>query len=218
MVILIALLVTHISLLWCCYKKDYSILDLFWGPGIFFCSLYHYQDGYTEVGIFFMMVLGFWAFRLFTHLSLRKNIDPTQDFRYTIMQNNSKNFFSFYLKTFVLQALLMAVMAMPFCVLNKAPDNILTITCMLLAMVFALLESVADFQLLEFKRRKIPGRLNTGLWKHLKKPNYFFEIAFWWAIGLAAAPLNIASLVAPWLITYLILNLSGEQAFKNSQK
>ena len=64
----------------------------------------------------------------------------------------------------------------------------------LLVWLFAfILESIADFQKLEFlKKMKKEGRqkqvCNIGLWKYCRHPNYFYEWMVWNGIILAAIP------------------------------
>jgi steroid 5-alpha reductase family enzyme len=85
-----------------------------------------------------------------------------------------------------------------------------------------LVESIGDLQLTYFKsdpsnRGKI---LTTGLWKYTRHPNYFGEAVLWWGyfvIALAAG--SWWTILAPILMTYLLLKVSGvamlEKAMKN---
>jgi len=72
---------------------------------------------------------------------------------------------------------------------------------------------VADAQLQAF--RTDPARrgrvLDTGLWRYSRHPNYFGEAVLWWGFWLCAVhlPHGWASILAPLLMTYLLLRVSG---------
>jgi steroid 5-alpha reductase family enzyme len=74
-------------------------------------------------------------------------------------------------------------------------------------------EVVADAQLQAFRRD--PARrgqvLDTGLWRYSRHPNYFGEALLGWGLALQAAgqPYALASLLAPLLMTFLLLKVSG---------
>jgi steroid 5-alpha reductase family enzyme len=73
-------------------------------------------------------------------------------------------------------------------------------------------EAVADWQLSRFKRDPSNrGRvLDAGLWGLSRHPNYFGEAVLWWGIGLiGCAGGGFVALVAPALLTFLLLKISG---------
>jgi steroid 5-alpha reductase family enzyme len=86
------------------------------------------------------------------------------------------------------------------------------------------LESVADAQLRRFKAEPAnKGRtMRNGLWRYSRHPNYFFQWLTWVAYALVAlaAPYGWIGFLAPVLILYLILFVTGippaeEQAVKS---
>lgn len=85
-------------------------------------------------------------------------------------------------------------------------------------------ESVADAQLARFKRRpESKGKtMREGLWRYSRHPNYFFQWLTWVAYALMAlaAPWGWIGLLAPLLILYLIVFVTGippseEQALRS---
>ena len=73
-------------------------------------------------------------------------------------------------------------------------------------------ESIADYQLLQFKSDiKNRGKLlQLGLWKFSRHPNYFGEILVWWGFFITTLGTGIHfNLIAPLLMTFLILKFSG---------
>lgn len=73
-------------------------------------------------------------------------------------------------------------------------------------------EVVGDWQLARFQRSESSkGRvLDTGLWRYTRHPNYFGEALLWWGIYLMALSAGAWwSIVAPLLMTFLLLRVSG---------
>jgi steroid 5-alpha reductase family enzyme len=77
----------------------------------------------------------------------------------------------------------------------------------------ATLEGTADRQLRSFKAEPANAgkTLRTGLWRYSRHPNYFFQWLTWVAYALVAleAPYGWIGLVAPALMLYLILFVTG---------
>jgi steroid 5-alpha reductase family enzyme len=73
-------------------------------------------------------------------------------------------------------------------------------------------ESIADYQLMQFKNDiKNRGKLlQSGLWKFSRHPNYFGELLVWWGFFITTLATGIHfNLIAPLLMTFLILKFSG---------
>lgn len=75
------------------------------------------------------------------------------------------------------------------------------------------LEAQADQELWRYRRarRRREGRLQTGVWKLSRHPNYLGEMAFWWGLygfGLAAAPGFWWTIAGPLSITGLFCFVS----------
>jgi steroid 5-alpha reductase family enzyme len=77
--------------------------------------------------------------------------------------------------------------------------------------VAAALEAVADRQLAAFKASGRKGVMDSGLWRYSRHPNYFFQTLTWVAYALiaAAAPWGWLAFLAPALILYLVLFVTG---------
>jgi steroid 5-alpha reductase family enzyme len=73
------------------------------------------------------------------------------------------------------------------------------------------LEWTADRQLAAFKASGESGVMNRGLWRWSRHPNYFFQTLTWVAYALiaVAAPWGWLAFVAPALILYLVLFVTG---------
>jgi steroid 5-alpha reductase family enzyme len=74
-------------------------------------------------------------------------------------------------------------------------------------------EVVADRQLTAFRRDPAnkSGVMDRGLWRYSRHPNYFFQTLTWVAYALiaVAAPYGWLAFIAPALILYLVLFVTG---------
>jgi steroid 5-alpha reductase family enzyme len=84
-----------------------------------------------------------------------------------------------------------------------------------------LLEALADWQLLRFKRRFPHGRiLTTGCWSRTRHPNYLGESVLWWGIGLMSLTGSggVHVFLGPILITFLLVRVSGVPLLEGKYK
>ena len=129
------------------------------------------------------------------------------------------SFFVFYQA----QALVAAVLSAPILLAAFDPDERLGLLAWAGAALWigaAVLERAADRQLQRFKSDPTnKGRtLKTGLWRYSRHPNYFFQWLTWVAYALVAleAPYGWIGLVAPAIMLYLILFVTGVPAAEES--
>ena len=199
--------------------RDAGIVDIVWGPalallGWFAAITVTAQPGWRGMVACAMATL--WALRLAAHLVAR-NMGREEDFRYRTWREQWGGSFWWrsLLQVFVLQACVAWVLAAPLVAAQRADGAAFGVldAVGLTAWAFGLgWESVADWQLLRFKRQPSNrGRvLRSGLWGLSRHPNYFGETVLWWGIalvGLAAG--GPVALVGPVLLTYLLLKISG---------
>jgi len=121
-----------------------------------------------------------------------------------------------------IQSLWAFVVLLPVTVALAAPVSALsriTPTHLLAAVGFAVgfaCEALADYQKYSFKAdpRNKGLWIESGVWHYSRHPNYFGEIAVWWAMYLMALPaftkpLHYGTIVSPLFITWLLLCVSG---------
>ncbi len=158
---------------------------------------------------------GLWGIRLALHLWRRVSREP-EDGRYHYLrahwQGNQFKFFAF----FQLQALLVALFALPFLAVasnGEAKPTFWTVLGVLVWVISVTGEWLADRQLARF--RSNPGNrgrtCREGLWRYSRHPNYFFEWLHW----VSYVPLSIESSLAglaavgPLLMYVFLRWLSG---------
>lgn len=163
-------------------------------------------------------LIAIWAFRLGSFLFLRVRKDG-QDGRFDTI----KPHFMKFLMTWTLQALwVIASTAMALAAITTSPGKPLEALAFIgLAMWVTgfLIESVADWQKRQFKRRPTQPNdnqqpfISTGLWSWSRHPNYFGEILLWLGIACIAAPAisgwQWVTLISPMFVIVLLTKISG---------
>jgi steroid 5-alpha reductase family enzyme len=166
-----------------------------------------------------------WGIRLSGYILWRK-IGKPEDFRYAAWRKSwGKSFFwRSYLQIFMLQMILLAIIATPiFLLFNANYDvSIYTFIGSAIAICGLLIEIISDWQMLSFKKSAKGGIMQEGLWRYSRHPNYFGEALFWWGIAIIAyLPNNYGlEVISPLIITILVRYISGvpmlEEKYKNN--
>ena len=206
-------------------RNYYSFVDALWG----FCfSGLALLIGLTSTGdsqrkLLGLGILFIWGTRIGWHLAVRLfQHYPNEDSRYIAFKSewgrggNRARFHLKFLGFFGLQGLSILGLIVPFVIVSQNTDSTWhTLETVGLAIsVFSIaLESLADHQLKSFK--KVPSSrghvCDQGLWRYSRHPNYFFEWLHWIGIAIFASssPHGMWAWIAPALISYLLLFLSG---------
>lgn len=197
--------------------RNSSIVDMWWGPGIFLIGLAYFltTSGTDDRRRLVLALLGIWAVRLAAHIGQR-NIGHGEDFRYAKWRRERGQswwWFS-YFKVFVLQAVIAWIVAMPlfYTMASPRPFNAWDAAGALIFVVGFFFEAVGDEQLRRFRTDPAnKGRvLNSGLWRYTRHPNYFGEAVMWWGLGLfSIAAGGLAGVIGPAIMTFLLIRVSG---------
>lgn len=166
-------------------------------------------------GLLVLALAALWSLRLAGHLTLR-NWGKAEDRRYRAIRAAHEPGFAWksLFIVFWLQAFLAWVISLPLhaAMVSPAPLGVLDVGGAALVLAGVLLETVADRQLARFKADSANrGRvLDRGLWRWSRHPNYFGDACVWWGLWLIAASAGAWwSVVAPLLMTFLLLRISG---------
>lgn len=211
------------------FKKDNSIVDIFWGLGFAIVAVFSFikfSDFWLIKAIFNAMIV-LWGVRLALHIFI-KNKGKPEDFRYKKWREEwgktepIRAFFQVYL----LQALFMFVMSLVIIHVNQSKTFVFHHNYFLIAgatifIVGFLIETIADYQKSVFKKKYPSGKImKSGLWKYSRHPNYFGEVVVW--LGIFIYSISFGSfwygLLTFSIIFYLIRFVSGVPMLEKAKK
>lgn len=140
-----------------------------------------------------------------------------KDERFDQMRQKTRSFMKFR----ILQTIAIFVLLLPVVqVYTKSvlPIGMVTIIWALIAVIWIIIESIADQQKFAFKRQNPTKRINVWLRKKARHPNYFGEILVRRGIFLMCVPFlswrEYISIISPISITCLLLFVSGVPLLK----
>jgi steroid 5-alpha reductase family enzyme len=207
-------------------KQDNSIMDIAYGPLFFIGAVMStlLTNTLTPLSLMIMIVLGVWSLRLSIRI-FRKNFGRPEDPRYAAWRTawTKRGMWYFYLRSYLqiylLQGVIIVLVALPFIISLSGPAIPLTLFAYLgigLSFCGLLYETIADWQLDRFLARKRAGietatLMTTGLFHYSRRPNYFGETLVWWGLAIAVFPLTYGwiALLSPLLITYIVTRVTG---------
>jgi len=207
--------------------KNAGIVDSFWALGFILVGFHYFGQsaGLPERKMLVIFLLFIWAVRLSLYVTWR-NWGRGEDFRYRRFRQDYglEGFWWYsYRRVFLFQGLMLWLVSAPLLAAQYYGKNIplgwvdaLAAGLWLIGFVF---EAGGDYQLANFKsntdnRDKV---LTTGLWKFTRHPNYFGQVAVWWAFGLfGVATENYIPLIGPTLITVLLLKASSDSILERA--
>ncbi|MFV0558215.1 MAG: DUF1295 domain-containing protein, partial [Enterococcus sp.] len=202
------------------WKNNYSLVDIAWGGGfvVVAWTTYLLTRTMTLTNLLILILVTLWGGRLVWHLT-KRNWNKPEDYRYVKMRKRWRGKWGLlkaFLNVFVLQGVLLALIALPVSYRLANPTNQLQGWNVLGIVVWGIgffYEVLGDWQLQQFKQQpENQGELlTTGLWATTRHPNYFGEATCWWGIFLLAFSgwSTLWLIISPILITCLLLFVSG---------
>lgn len=196
-----------------------DIADVAWGPGFILAAAVSLLAGghCSPRALVVSLLVLVWGVRLALHIHTR-NRGKGEDPRYRQWREEWGRWFVLrsFLQVFMLQGVLLVLVAVPVIVVNAAPPTPFIWLDGVGGLVWLIgfsFEAVGDRQLLRFIRNPANrGKLMTaGLWRYTRHPNYFGEVTLWWGIWLMAlsVPGGYWTIIGPLTIAVLILKVSG---------
>lgn len=200
----------------------YNIVDVTWGLAI--AAITAAAFGWsTDIGadltrralVVSMTVI--WAARLAWHIGSR-NRGHGEDPRYAAILRKAPGSVPAYAlrRVFLPQAVIAFAISMPLQIAmyqrgNRTWLDVIAVVVWLAGLAF---ESIADFQLAAFVRRRTSSEqvLDTGLWRYSRHPNYFGEALLWFGLWLPSAGdwRGLVAIGSPVIVTYLVGFASGK--------
>jgi steroid 5-alpha reductase family enzyme len=207
------------------YLRRADIADSMWGIGFVLVAVltwWHFNTLPSLRQLVIIALVSIWGLRLARHIYARNHGRP-EDFRYQAWRTAWGSWFPLrsYLQIFLLQGVLLVLIAAPIIFVNRFDDSVFTLlgwglfetAGLIVWLIGFYFESRGDAELKSFianpeNKGKI---LTTGLWAYTRHPNYFGEVAQWWGIWLIALglPFGVLAIIGPLTISTLILKVSG---------
>ena len=167
-----------------------SLIDVLWPMGSTFLA-YNLllRLPFTWNNFLLLLALGIWCVRLSFFLLATRAIKKEEDLRYQELLKGKEShketlavLFQYLFQWFLQVCLGLSFLTFAW---NES-DNIswYTVGGFVLALLAICGESLADHQLLCFKKQRKVGLLKEGLWAYSRHPNYFFDWLFWLSIGV----------------------------------
>lgn len=214
------------------WKRDASIIDIFWGLGFVLAAWIYFWMSEASITRKYLVIalVTLWGLRLSLYI-LWRNWGSGEDYRYQAMRAKDPQGFplrSLY-TVFWLQAILLWAISMPLLQAQRATTPTGLVWLDLLGLVFFVIgfvfEAGGDWQLARFKaepanRGKV---LEHGFWRYTRHPNYFGDAMVWWGFFffVAATPGSLWTIYSPIVVTFLLLRVSGvallEKGLKESR-
>ncbi len=202
--------------------KDSSIVDVFWGPGCAAVAWVYYLGGASGQprAILAVGLATAWGLRLGWFIGSRNW--GTEDPRYARLRAHvtglGRNYALYSLRAvFAFQGVAMVICTAPLLFAITLPGGRTGPLAWLggaIAIGGLIVETIGDQQMRAFRagRRKPGAVMDRGLWRYSRHPNYFGEMLVQWGlffIALDTGPLAWLTIVAPALLSYLIMGPMG---------
>ena len=217
----IVLVFCYMSSIFCIalFKRDNSIVDVAWGIGFMLISYMTLLESGSLAArkLLITLMTTIWGLRLSGHI-LYRNWGRGEDKRYALWRKQWGNnvFIRSFLQVFMLQGIVMIIIASPIILINSSHNsflNLLDLTGVVIWLIGFSFEAIGDYQLHNFmsKSENKNKIMTDGVWKYSRHPNYFGEVTLWWGMFLIAlsVPWGWTTIISPLTITYLILYISG---------
>lgn len=188
-------------------RKNAVIADVAWSLGIVGVSTYHIYVYPQSLSPFILMCLGLWSLRLSGFIFWTRLKPNHQDSRYERLKKQSPHSSNMhFLINCLFQGFLQWIIAIPFIFKTVSwPYFMIGISCIMLGL---LLETLADYQLLHFKRTHPHQVCDVGLWKISRHPNYLGEILLWTGFAISHCS-HILALVSPLTLYFIMMRITG---------
>lgn len=232
MLVGLVVILFYMTLIWLASLRlrNAGIVDIFWGPGFTLTSWVYFlatPDGYLPRKLLITVLVTIWGLRLGWHIG-RRNLGHAEDYRYRTWReaNGSIWWWKSFFQVFMLQGLLMWVIATPLLVAQLQAEpaylTLLDAIGILFWVIGFTFEALGDWQLTRFKAESTnKGKvMRTGLWRYTRHPNYFGDATLWWGyFGLTlSVPGGFLTIFAPLLMTVMLMRVSGVALLEQNLK
>jgi steroid 5-alpha reductase family enzyme len=199
--------------------RNAGLVDAIWALTLGALAVVYAALGSAPAGTRALLAVmgGAWGLRLGVYL-WRRNSGKPEDWRYARFRAQwgataDRNMFWFFQFQNLFTLALSASAFLPVAFRTGSPPAAAVAAAVAIWLIAVAGEGIADRQMAAFRWNPAnKGRTcRAGLWRYSRHPNYFFECVHWLAyVPLAwGAPLGWVTLVAPLVMTVLLMKFSG---------
>lgn len=211
----------HMSLFWLLYLKlkNPAVVDVGWASVLTLSGwIYLLSAGKAWIGIVSGLLLLIWGLRLGGYLWFSRVRKGEKDKRYSKLSEdwNINKKLGFFLN-YQLQGLLAWLVSFSFYFISQRTDFSLWDFLAFGLIVAGLVgESLADFQLQQYKRQPGDPVCKVGLWQYSRHPNYFFDWLAWLGFALIGLGAGWMALISPLTLYLIMVYVTGPITEKGS--
>ena len=170
-----------------------------------------YLSDRGSIDLIMFLLISVWTFRLGGYLFIRI-MHMGRDARFDKFRKKLISFLFFW----VVQAVSIFIISLSFLIFYDTNNGIAYPSFWIgvsIAIIGLIIESIADHQKFQFKKKNPNTFIQSGLWKTIRHPNYTGEILFW--IGIFVSTFSYITewqwiaLLSPLWIIFLLVKFSG---------
>lgn len=201
------------------FVKNPSLYDPYWSilpPFFVILWMMSYHLFSSVFAWLFLFCVFIWSIRLTVNFIINYDDIDYIDWRYVMLKKQFPklwfvtNLFGIHLMPTMIVLVQFATMTR---IVSDTPLSIYSIVGVLVMVLAAWIELIADHQMKRFREEHIDHKsvMTQGLWSVSRHPNYFGEVLFWWGVFLffrGTSPAMLSDWIFPILMTSLFLFIS----------
>lgn len=171
--------------------RNASVYDPYWSvqPIIIVIAFVINAPKLSVAQILPIIAILIWGVRLTANWAYTFHGIKHQDWRYTMLKENTGKFYPFvnFLGIHLVPTLIVYACTLPavFTLVYAPAFNVGSAIFFALSLGAVILQGVADYEMHSFRKNTQGGFIRKGLWKYSRHPNYLGEILMWWGVALS---------------------------------
>ena len=167
-----------------------SVYDPYWSvQPIVILAAFAIGKKLTVVRILLLAAVIFWGIRLTANWAYTFQGLAHQDWRYTMLKEQTGVFYPFvnFAGIHMAPTLIVYACILPaaYVFLHDGAWSVRTVIFFCLSVGAAMMQGIADYQMHRFQKHKAGVFIRDGLWRYSRHPNYLGEILMWWGVALS---------------------------------